>query len=489
MNHTQPITPEEVLQLIYKYRLRWIVPAALVTLLAIGYAVLSPDTWQASQALTVRDEAIGVAERQRTGKFDQIEQMKAVQETIMELVRSRGVLHAALVDVGPARDTSQVDWPTAEDVEKLRKRVELASPNGAEFGHTEIFYLKVKDHERTRAVALASAICDQLIARFQGLRNDKAEGMVLELTNEASLAQTALDEATARLAKLESQVGSDLAELRILEKNPSGQGDLRQKVTLIETELRAAEEALRNQQELRRLLVQAEQDHDNLIATPNRLLDSQPALRRLKEGLIDAQLRTAGLLGSMSEIHPAVLAARESETEVESHLRDELSTAIRGVDVDLRLEQARVDALQHQLKDTDRRLAQIARQRADYGNLVEEIYQKTRVLNEAENRLAEVRSTHAAAYSTSLVSRIDLPDTGAKPIGPGKLVIVAAGLFGGLLVGAGVMFLTVPPAPRDANAPTSNIWSITNIAPRNIIVESLSLKKALAKVKHRGEMN
>ncbi|MEX1224018.1 MAG: hypothetical protein WEA31_05660, partial [Pirellulales bacterium] len=349
---------------------------------------------------------------------------------------------------------------------------ELASPNGAEFGHTEIFYLNVKDHDRQRAIALASAICDQLISRFQGLRNDKAEGMVLELTNEATLAQNALSEATTRLAKLESQVGSDLAELRILEINPSGQGDLRQKVTLIETELRAAEEALRNQQELRRLLVQAQQDHDNLIATPNRLLDSQPALRRLKEGLIDAQLRTAGLLGGMSEIHPAVMAARESESEVESHLRDELSIAIRGVDVDLRLEQARVDALQLKLKDTDRRLAQIARQRADYGNLVEEIHQKTRVLNEAENRLAEVRSTHAAAYSTSLVSRIDLPDTGAKPIGPGKLVIVAAGLFGGLLVGAGVMFLTVPPARRDADAPTDNVWSIANIAPRSIIVES-----------------
>ncbi|MEX0866840.1 MAG: hypothetical protein WD030_05740, partial [Pirellulales bacterium] len=186
MNHTQPITPEEVVQLIFKYRLRWIVPAALVTLLAVSYAVLKPDTWQAAQALTVRDEAIGGADRQRTGKFEQIEQMKAVQETIMELARSRGVLRAALVDVGPVRENTQADWPTAEDIEKLRKRVELASPNGAEFGHTEIFYLNVKDHDRQRAIALASAICDQLISRFQGLRNDKAEGMVLELTNEAT---------------------------------------------------------------------------------------------------------------------------------------------------------------------------------------------------------------------------------------------------------------------------------------------------------------
>lgn len=490
MNHPQPIKPNEVFQLILCYRLRWMVPAGVVVLLALIFAVLKPDTWQASQALTVREEAIGVDERQRTGKFEQVEQMKAVQETIMELARSRGVLQAALAEVGPARGTATADWPSAIDVEELRKNVELAPPHGAEFGSTEVFYLKVKDHSRERAIELASAICDQLINRFQGLRNDKAEGMVHELTNGVQLARAELDEATDRLARLESQVGSDLAELRILEKNPNGQGDLRQKVTLIETELRAAEEALRSQQELRRLLEQAQENHDSLIATPNRLLESQPALRRLKEGLIDAQLRSAQLLGSMSEIHPAVMAARESEAEVRAHLRDELATAIRGVDVDLRLELSRVETLQGKLLETDRRLGEIANQRADYGNLIEEINQKTRVLNEAENRLAEVRSSRAAAFSTSLLNRIDKPDTGSKPVGPGKAVIVLAGLFGGLIIGAGVLFLTVPPVRQHASASQPPTPAAGDNQPlRGTLADGLSLKKALAKVAHRGQMN
>jgi succinoglycan biosynthesis transport protein ExoP len=46
---------------------------------------------------------------------------------------------------------------------------------------------------------------------------------------------------------------------------------------------------------------------------------------------LDAQLRTAQLLGTMSPIHPQVVAAREAEQEIRRHLRSELTVAIRGV--------------------------------------------------------------------------------------------------------------------------------------------------------------
>ena len=64
------------------------------------------------------------------------------------------------------------------------------------------------------------------------------------------------------------------------------------------------------------LLKDAEADPTRLMAAPNSLLDSQPALRRLKDGLVDAQLRTATLQGRMSAEHPEVVAAREAEVQV-----------------------------------------------------------------------------------------------------------------------------------------------------------------------------
>ena len=68
------------------------------------------------------------------------------------------------------------------------------------------------------------------------------------------------------------------------------------------------------------LLEQAQADPTRLMAAPTRLLDSQPALRRLKDGLVDAQLRTATLQGRMSAEHPEVISAKEAETQVAARL-------------------------------------------------------------------------------------------------------------------------------------------------------------------------
>ena len=147
---------------------------------AVGvYAVVHHPTWEASQALIVRNEASG-AER-TPGKFSYPEEMKTVQETILEVVKSRGVLEAALREVGPPADGKDpAAWPTDRDIDEARKNVKLAPPKGAEFGKTEVFYLDVRAEDRARSVALNEAIFKQLRVQFQKLRDAKAQSMVDE---------------------------------------------------------------------------------------------------------------------------------------------------------------------------------------------------------------------------------------------------------------------------------------------------------------------
>ena len=98
--NTKPVvTPVDVLVILRDHPRRWIVPTVVVALLAAVYAVFHASAWDASQALMVRDEAMNSAAR--PGKFQQPDDMKTVQETILELARSRTVLGAALADVGP----------------------------------------------------------------------------------------------------------------------------------------------------------------------------------------------------------------------------------------------------------------------------------------------------------------------------------------------------------------------------------------------------
>ena len=86
-----------------------------------------------------------------------------------------------------------------------------------------------------------------------------------------------------------------------------------------------------------------------------------------------------------------------------------------------------------------------------------------------------------------LIAAIDDPTTGTRPVGPGRTTIALAGLLGGVVIGAGVLFLSLPAAPRGEGseavaAPPSWLDSPSE-ARRPAFGESgrLSFEKALAK--------
>ncbi len=447
------VTPGQFVSILAGHPKCWLVPALVVAVLAAAYALVRPATWEASQALIVRNEAAG--SQSSPGKFSHSDEMKTVQETILELAGSRTVLAEALREIGPpaARASADEAWPGDRDVDNLRKSVKLDPPKGAEFGSTEIFYLRVRDRSRPRAVALVAAICDQLEARFQQLRDTKAQSMIDELVKAVDLARDDLDESTARLKEIEQQVGSDLAELRGLQEWGSGDGQLGRTITEIRNELRDAQAVEKSSGELLVFLRAAQEDPSRLVATPNRLLEAQPALKRLKDGLVDAQLRSAELRGRMSDSHPLVLAARESEQQVSRHLHNELATAISGVDLDLRLNADRVALLEDRLEVATHRLGRLAALRADYANLIAETRNRTELLERGEEKLAEARVSQATAKAASLIGRVDAPEAGTNPVGPRRAMIVLVGLVGGLLAGLGTVLLTVdlvPPVPADS---------------------------------------
>jgi polysaccharide biosynthesis transport protein len=443
------ITPADVFTILRHYPRRWMIPAAVVALVAAAYAITKPTTWEASQALIVRDEAMGAAAR--PGKFQQPDEMKTVQETILELARSRTVLRAALAEIGPdSKHDASKSWPTEGAVSALAGIVKLTPPKGAEFGKTEIFYLRVEAESSSRAVQLASAICKQLHARSQELRDQKAGGLVAELTKTVELAKADLTATTSDLTKIESRVGSDLGELRVLDDVGGGDSPLRRSINEMELELRQAKQAIDANEELLSLLKNSKTDTSSLVAAPTRLLEAQPVLRRLKDGMVDAQIRTAQLSGNMSEAHPLVLAAKISEGEIGDHVRYELDSAIRGSEIELRLSHDRADALEKQLVDSRARLSNLAAMRADYANVVAERNRRVDILKTAEQQLSEARASQAAARTTSIITAIDGPVSADHPAGPGKASLAAAGGFGGLILGLAIVFLTVHSVPSAA---------------------------------------
>jgi hypothetical protein len=149
----------------------------------------------------------------------------------------------------------------------------------------------------------------------------------------------------------------------------------------------------------------------------------------------------------MSPEHPAAKAAMVGEQEIGAHVAQEIAIAIKGLQIDLRLAQERVAALEQQRLDLQDRLLQLANVRAEYGNLVVATKHRSDILKTAQQELSEAQAGQAAARTSSLITLIDAPDAGSKPSGPGRTTIVLAGFMAGALVGLGILFLTIQPSP------------------------------------------
>jgi len=484
------INPADTLFALIHYRLRWIIPTVLVATAALAYAVIKPSAWEATQSIVLRDEA--VSSLGRPGQFSRVEDMKHAQETVLQLTRSRDVIEAALQKLGPPESRwSTASWPSKDDIAAARKSISVHSPSGTEFGTTEMLYITVEADTPERAKKLNQLICAQLDQQLGQMRNSRALSLVEELSYREEQANQALTGVTDRLSEMEAEVGTDLAELRILNEVGSGNGNLREQMLQIKNELRTALANQQSSQRLLEILEAAQQNTSELIATPNQLLDSQPALRRLKDGLIDAQLRSAQLQGIRTDSHPGVVAARHAEEEIRGHLHQEIAIAIRSLNAERSVNASRIAQLQTMLDDVSERMTKLASLRAGYNNLVAEVREKNNKLTEIRTDLADARSSVEAATTTTLVTKVSTPEVSDYPVGPSRKAIAGAGLVGGFAIGLGLLFLTVPLTTVPSAQPASSASSPGNDPaaagqPAPVAGHGLSLKEALFNLAHRN---
>jgi uncharacterized protein involved in exopolysaccharide biosynthesis len=421
----------------------WLIPTVVIGTLGSVYALVRPNTWCASQAFLVRDEAMG--ELGRTGRFDTAEARKAAQETIIQVARNRTVVRSALEQLRPADRPTQ-SWPTEKDIQTVQSGINVTAPKGAEFGQTDVIYLQVKARSASESVALNRALFGQLSLHLQELRDRRADSVISELSEKLKLTQANWNTATSALEAMEREVGSDLGELRTMNQSGAGESNLRTSLNSIKADLRAAQASHTALQQQLELLLAAHNEPEKLVATPNAILETQPALRRLKDGLIDAQLRVAELLGRMNEDHPAVKAAMIAEAEIRQHMHAELTTSIRGIRAEMKVSDAVINSMKNQLAEVQQRLDRLASVRARYSNLVDEVQHRSEEVKEAQRALAEARAIKEAAGTASLIDRVDQPDPGDGPVGPSRLVIIGAAWIGGFMTGVGLLLVTVNPA-------------------------------------------
>ena len=314
------------------------------------YGLFGPKSWKAVQAFAVRDEMIG---QHNPGRFESLDAMKTAQETISKVATSSTVVRNTLDQLG--KDTSLAS------IEDLQDAISFSAPNGAEFGKTEILLMAVKNKSPERAKETVSVLFDQLEKELRRLRKIRAQSMQRELQLANELTKSEWERVAAKLNKIVSRVGSDLADLRSLNDPNSSPGNLTRQLDQIRSELRPARIKLRTLNEQKSNLSHVVGNAEEILATPSELLELQPALHRLKDGLVDAQLRLATVLGKYKTRHPNAIAAQRAVNDTKTRIRHELTLAIKGLESQIAIADNRVSNLLQREKEITVRLGEPSR--------------------------------------------------------------------------------------------------------------------------------
>lgn len=435
-----PNLVRHLMQIMLRWSPVWLITTIATTALGLGYVMfLKQDIWVASQAMIIRDEVGGTLNRQ--GRFDSKEAMKAAQETILEIARNPQVVHNALSSIDAIRHKNFNE----EEIQTfVSDQLVVRSPKGSEFGTTEIFYVDIRDPNKEQAVRLNKAICDALERRMQEIRMARYHGIVNELEHALEIAQEQREKATESLRKLENSVGQDLTELRGLTDSPNGSGTLKPLVDQLTSERSQAESQINQLQEDLAFLDRLQSDPSRVLVAPSNLLNSQPGLKRLCEGLVDSQLQESQLSGRFTDEHPSVKAARVALTTIRNQLGDELKLARSSVESEIRVINERLKLIDQKLKQGQERIINLTAIRADYANALAEVKNRTTIIEQIEKDLSAAEANRRAANQSSLITRLDSPVLGDKPMGPGKTTIMVAAIAAGLLSGIGIVLLFAP---------------------------------------------
>ena len=444
-------SPMQLAALIWRDRIRVAMIAGSIFAVVLVYCLFKGNVWQATQSLIIREPAS--ADRSVRGKFLHSDDRKTVQAAIVALAHHGETIKKALVAIGPGVGRAQgKSWPSPAEIRTARESIEVSPPNGSEYGKTEIFFLSSKHRDAQRAVQLAKAVSLVVQRQYQLIRDEQAKDMTRELEVAVKNAQEQLAKDSVLLSEMEVELGADLGELRMLDSQSSSVSDLRQNLLSLETERRVAERDVRSHDTLLGILQDAENSPSKVLATPNDLLTLQPSLKRLKEGVVDAQLRTAQLLGKRTAEHPEVLAAKETEQAAFQQLKKELTNAVKGLAVDKKLALARVSSLNEQVADLKSRLSRVAAIRAKYAQQNAIVRSDTEYLDRARRELAEVKATALAMSPARLLQLVDEPELGDRPLGPSRSMLCAGGFIASLLCASGVsLVLQGAHAPLLAN--------------------------------------
>ena len=449
MNHQPQQRIKHVVSTLQRYFPLLIVPAIAGLVLATIYAFfLMPEMWTARQSFLIRDDLSGTAFK--PGRFDSEESRKSAQETILEVARRPLVVRNVLEKLGPKSSFAGSNWITDEVIEKTQGVIDISAPNGAEFGKTDAIVLTTKDSTRERTRKFIELLSAEIMTQTNRIRSLRFESMESELFQSYQSAETARNDAIDRLDKLDQRLGSDFGFMSLEGGQPTG-------VEAIKSEILRKQDELEKAEAVFAALLKAFENPAEVAQLPSEVLVAQPTLEKTMSKMIDLREQLHLAKGLFANKHPRVRALAGAIDFSQQQLYDSLTGEMAGVQSDIALKKKQLARLNKRIEDLKARLIRLSKSRSEHLALTNQVQQLGEAANLAKTAWNETKSRAMTSRTVGLITPTDVAQVNSRPDGIGKRYVALAGLFGGLLVGVGLVLLVAPPMdPKPSDDPSDN---------------------------------
>ena len=434
-------------------------------ILSAFYAItLRKETWSAKQSLIVRDDLLG--QSHKPGQFDSLDSMKSAQETILEIARKPQVIKNALQQLGPPSrgfmGLVRGGYPSEEIIELTQGQISLSAPNGAEYGQTEVIILSTKSGSRERAKEFTKILVGEIIAKVNDVRQRKFKSMAAEILETCKIAESSLEDSKQQLKQMDSKLGEDAGAMVAMGESSFRDDPLSREIAQLNLERRAVRSEVEQISSMLESLKAAKKDPEAIVNISSDLTGRQPALESLKQEMVQQKGDYALLSGRYTDVHPAVVSARDGIRVMENQIRLELSNAEADTMSQLEIATAKLNRLDVGINKLKTRMANLGEMRADSITLFADIKKRTEVLNNARSNLAEVQGL-ANTTNADVLTTVDEVQVSTRPDGLGKKALILSGGLGGLMLGMGLVMLMAP-NPYDPLEASRNFESLDSTA-------------------------
>lgn len=402
-----------------------------VTLLSAAAALLLPSVYRATAKFSLSiPQSMDPLQQENT--YDYRNRTTRFLRDQKELILSNRVLEkvAGQFYKGKSKNISKT-------IEQMRRKLVVMPPKGETYEGSSIFYVSYEDSSPQRSADITGAIANSYLATYGEVAKERSDysynffiSQTEKLKEEMALKEKDLRDyetkqavALLEILNLGSSTNSkEVGPSALLTQVTQKYNDLQEQLAGLRTTITGIEREMQ-ENKIPVVLPEMEVQGRSLTMLKNKVAQLQMELNEMKPRFTD-------------EFELVQQSQKTLDLNI-GLLRDEMQRSARAKNIAAQSIQAQMQELEGiivQLKD---RIQKTANEKSVYEHLKQEFTIARDAYIHSRNQLEQARLSQSLSQEKQNITLVDKPIPPEEPYSPNRLLIIALGLFAGLLLAVG----------------------------------------------------